>query len=403
MKTRRLVRHSLRMMGRYKLRSSFMMLGSVLGVAALTFVISVGQAAQRKMLKTVRQVFGDSSVMIMDGGGHMMGGPRGPGTRLKVDDIAAIAKELPGIEAWDPLQVLSGASVRRGGVTDSARILGESERSEQVWGRTASRGAFFDETEVIGSARVAVIGETVANELFKNEDPLGADIEIGSVPFRVIGILEPWGTDPHGMDRDNEVVVPLSTLVRRLTRVDTISSAKLLVNDPAQAEPMTGEIKRVLRERHALAAGQADDFSILTATEVRRMVGEIQRVMFLYLPLIATVALLVGGIVSASLMLASVSERVAEIGLRRAMGARAQDIRLQFLLETTVTTLAGGVGGIVLGYFGAEMGASRMHLGSITPWTAALVGLIASTVVGLAAGLFPALKAAGLSPARALR
>jgi putative ABC transport system permease protein len=322
MSATRLVSHSLRMMGRYKLRSSFMMLGSVLGVAALTLVISVGQAAQRKMLKTMGQMFGDSSVMIFDGGGHMMGGPRAPGTRLKIDDIEAIAKELPGIEAWDPLQALSGASVRRGGVTDSARVLGQSERSERVWGRTASRGEFFDVTAVTGSARVAVIGETVAKELFKNEDPVGADIEIGSVPFRVIGVLEPWGTDPHGMDRDNEVVVPISTLMRRVTNVDTISAAKLLVTDPAGVDEMAKEITRILRERHALAAGQPDDFSILTATEVRKMVGEVQRVLFLYLPLVAAVALVVGGIVSATLMLASVNERVPEIGLRRGRSRR---------------------------------------------------------------------------------
>jgi len=403
MNTTRLAGHSLRMMGRYKLRSSFMMLGSMLGVAALTLVISVGQAAQRKMLKTVGQMFGDSSVMIFDGGGRMMGGPRRPGTRLKVEDIEAIAKEVPGVDAWDPMQALSGASVRRGAVTDSARVLGQSERFEQVWGRTASRGQFFDITAVTGSARVAVIGETVANELFKNEDPLGADIEIGSVPFRVIGILEPWGTDPHGMDRDNEVVVPISTLMHRLTNVDTISAAKLVVRDPAHADQMTEEIKRILRERHALAAGQPDDFSILTATQVQQMVVEVRRVMFLYLPLVAAVILVVGGIVSAGLMLASVNQRVAEIGLRRAVGARAEDIRLQFLLETTGTTLAGGIAGIVLGYFGAELGASRMHLGSITPWLAALMGIVASTVVGLASGLLPALRAARPSPAEALR
>lgn len=349
MSTTRLTGHSLRMMGRYKLRASFMMFGSLLGVAALTLVISVGQAAQRKMLKTMGQMFGDSSVMIFDGGGHMMGGPRAPGTRLKVDDVEAVARELPGIEAWDPLQALSGASVRRGGVADSARVLGQSERSEQVWGRTASRGEFFDAKAVKSSARVAVIGETVANELFKNEDPIGADIEIGSVPFRVIGVLQPWGTDPHGMDRDNEVAVPISTLMRRLTNVDTISAAKLLVTDPDRSEEMTKEITRILRERHALAAGQPDDFSILTATQVRQMVAAVQRIMFLYLPLVAAVALVVGGIVSASLMLASVNERVAEIGLRRAVGARDEDIRLQFLLETAATTLAGGIGGIVLG------------------------------------------------------
>src|SRR6266567_9576501 len=168
MKASRLTTHSLRMMGRYKLRTSFMMLGSLIGIAALTFVISVGQSAERKILKIVGQVFGDSSIMIHDGGGEMMGGPRAPGTRLKMDDIDAIAKEVPAVEAWDPMQALS-TSIRRGEATDSAQVLGESERYQQVWNRTASRGDFFDQTAVAGSARVAVIGETVAKELFGND------------------------------------------------------------------------------------------------------------------------------------------------------------------------------------------------------------------------------------------
>jgi len=402
MNTMRLTWHSVRMMNRYKLRTSFMMLGSIIGVAALTLVVSVGQATERKMLKMVAQVFGDSSVIILDRGSQMMGGPRSPGVRLKVDDIEAVAKGLPGIDAWDPQQGIS-TPVRHGEATETAQILGESERSERVWNRRASRGEFFDQAAVTGSARVAVIGQTVANELFQNEDPLGADIQIGAVPFRVIGILEPWGTDPHGMDRDNEIVVPITTLMRRLTNVDTISSAKLLVSDAGRTEEMTPEISRILRERHRLSAGQPDDFSILTATEVRQMVGQVQRVLFLYLPLVAAVSLVAGGIVSTSLMLASVNERTAEIGLRRAVGARAEDIRLQFLFEAAATTVAGGIAGIALGYAGARLGASRMHLGDITPWTAALIGLSASTVVGVAAGLLPALRAARLHPTEALR
>jgi len=399
MKNSRLAKHSLQMMGRYKLRTSFMMLGSVIGIAALTFVISVGQSAQRKILKTVGQMFGDSSIVIHDGGGEMMGGPRGPGTRLKIDDIAAVAKELPGVEAWDPMQTIT-ASVRHGDSADNAVVRGESERWPQVWSRTASRGDLFDETSVTGSARVAIIGETVARELFGND---GADIQIGSVPFKVIGTLEPWGTDPHGMDRDNEVIVPISTLMRRLTNVDTISAAKLVVTDPAHSDEMKAEIKRILRERHGLAAGQPNDFSIITATQIRRMVGQVQRVLFFYLPLAASIALIVGGIVSASLMLASVNERVAEIGLRRAIGARTEDIRMQFLLETTMTMLAGGLGGVVLGYVVARLGASRMHLDGVNPWLAALFGMFASSLVGFVAGILPALRAARLHPAEALR
>ena len=332
----------------------------------------------------------------------MMGGAHGPGTRLKIDDIAAIAKEVPGVEAWDPMQTMT-ASVRHLDSADNASVFGESERWPQVWNRTASRGDLFDETAVIGSARVAIIGETVAKELFGNDDPLGADIQIGSVPFKVIGVLESWGTDPHGMDRDNEVIVPISTLMRRLTNVDTISAAKLVVTDPIRSDEMKTEIRRILRERHGLTSGQPNDFSIITATEIRRMVGQVQRVLFFYLPMVAAIALVVSGVVSASLMLASVNERVAEIGLRRAMGARSQDIRLQFLLETAITILAGGVGGVVFGYAVAQLGASRMHLDGVNPWMAALLGVIASSLVGLLAGVLPALRAARLHPAEALR
>jgi len=390
------------MMGRYKLRTGFMMLGSVIGIAALTFVVSVGQSAQRKILKMVGQMFGDSGIVIHDGGGEMMGGPRGPDARLKIDDIAAIARELPGVEAWDPMQTIT-ASVRHGDSADNALVRGESERWPQVWNRTASRGDLFDETAVTGSARVAIIGESVAKELFGNDDPVGADIEIGSVPFKVIGTLEPWGTDPHGMDRDNEVIVPISTLMRRLTNVDTISAAKLVTTDPARSDEMKTEIRRILRERHGLAAGQPNDFSIITAAEIRQMVGQVERVLFFYLPLVAAIALVVGGIVSASLMLVSVNERVAEIGLRRAIGARSQDIRLQFLFETTMTLLAGGVGGVGFGYAVAILGASRMHLDGVNPWMASLLGVLASSLVGLLAGVLPALRAARLHPAEALR
>jgi putative ABC transport system permease protein len=403
MSTQRVIAHSLRTMTRHKVRTGFMMLGSAVGVAALTLVISAGQAAERKTIETVSRMFGDSAVLIMDGGGHFIGSLRGQGTRLKIADIEAIAMELPDVEAWDPEQGLGNGSVRSGDATDRARVTGQSERFEQVWGRKAIQGEFFDSAAVKESARVAVIGKTVVKELFRGEDPLGAEIQIGSVPFRVIGVLEAWGTDPHGMDRDNDVIVPITTLMRRLTNVDTISGAKLLVRDPARAEPMRADIRRILRERHALAANEPDDFSIITPDEVRRMVSLVRKVLFLYLPLVAGVSLLVGALVSAILMLVSVSARTGEIGLRRAVGAGTVDIRLQFLIETTATTLGGGALGIMLGYAGARLAATRMHLGEVDVWAAIALGIAASTLVGLAAGLIPAMRAARLQPVDALR
>jgi putative ABC transport system permease protein len=223
------------------------------------------------------------------------------------------------------------------------------------------------------------------------------------VQVKVIGILESFGTDIHGMDRDNEILVPISTLMRRLTNVDAINSAKLMVKDAAAQEQAARDVRRVLRARHALSGDQPSDFTIVTSVQVQQVMGTIQRVLLVYLPLVGGIALLVGGVVAATLMLASVNERVGEIGLRRAVGARPEDIRAQFLLETALIIVAGAAAGIVLGYFGAQAVASRWQLGGAFSWTSVLVSLIAAAITGLAAGVAPARRAARLHPADALR
>ncbi len=403
MKIPRLVTHALRATTRYKLRSAFMFFGSVVGIAALTLVIGVGQAVERKMLRTVRQLFGASSIMVMAGGGRLMASPRGEVARLTLDDIQAVASELPTIEAWDPQQILSEAAVRHGDAHTTARVLGQSERAERVWNRSVTRGESFDAAAVAASARVALIGETAARELFGSEDPLGAEILVGPAAFRVIGILEPFGTDAHGMDRDNEVVVPISTAMRRVLNVDTILAAKLLVRDPSEVEGTAREVARILRERHAVPAGQPDDFTIVTAVQVQQMVRRTQRVLFVFFPLVAGVVLVACAVVGASLMLASVSARVGEIGLRRAVGARPADIRLQFLLEAVVTTISGGVVGIVVAGVVGQLVATRFHLASAFSWQALVIALLLSAATGLGAGVLPANRAARMQPVDALR
>jgi len=402
-KTARLVAHSFKALNRFRFRSAFLMLGSLVGVAALTLVVSIGEAAERKIVSTVRQLFGGSSILLITGGGRLIGGPRPGAARLTLDEVAGIVRQLPEVEAWDPQQGLTNEPVRSAAGTTTARVLGESERFERVWNRSVIQGEPFDAAAVAGSARVALIGATVARDLFGAEDPLGAEIQIGSVRFRVVGLLEPFGTDAHGMDRDAEIVVPLTTLQRRVMNVDTIGGAKLLVRDPTRVEETARALKALLRERHALATGQPNDFTIITATQVQRMVGKVERVLFVFLPLVAAVSLLVGCVVAASLMLASLSARVGEIGLRRAVGARPWDIQLQFLLETAVTSLGGGVLGLVAGSIIAEVVARRFTLGGVFSWKAILLGLAAATLTGLLAGVAPARRAAKLAPADALR
>ena len=399
----RLVRSCLRALARHKLRTVSMSLGSFVGVAALTFVLTVGAGAQAKLLQTVRQLFGPSAIVVTSGGGFFLGGPRGPAARLTLDDAAALAEAVPEIEAWDPMQIVPSASVRRGDASTTVRLLGLSERSERVWGRGAAAGAYLDAASVGSAQRVAVIGATVARTLFGGEDPIGAEIQVGSVPFRVTGVLERLGTDIHGMDRDNEIVIPISTAMRRVMNVDTLRAVKLVVRDPARVDETAGEVARTLRERHGLAEGQPSDFGVMTSSGVERNVAQVRRVLFLYLPLVAGIALVVGGTVAATLMLGSVNARIPEIGLRRAVGARPRDIRLQFLVETAATALAGGALGALIGVGCAWYVAGRMGISVWLAPGAVLLGLALAAAVGLLAGVVPARRAARLEPAAALR
>ena len=403
MTTRRLLQQSLQSLTRYKLRTSFMMLGSLVGAAALTFVLSISQAAQTKMLRTVRQILGDQAILIIGGGGTMMGGPRPGASRLTLDDVAAIVKEIPAIRMWDVQAERSRMAVRRGSSNATVRVIGESERWEQVWGRGVARGESFDAAAVSGTARVALIGETIARGLFAGEDPIGGEIQIGAVPFRVIGVLERFGIDMHGMDRDNEIVVPISTMMRRVANTDMISGAKLVVNEAGQERQAARDARRLLRARHGIAEDQPDDFRMMTSVAVQQMVGTMRRILVLYVPLVGLVALIICGVVAATLMLSSVSERVGEIGLRRAVGAGPDDIRRQFLVETAATVVLGGLGGIAFAFVAVQAAAGRMRLDAAVTPTAVVISLLAAALTGLVAGVAPARRAARLDPADALR
>ena len=398
----RVIALGVRAMGRYKLRSGFMMLGSLVGVAGLTLVVSIGQGVEAKFLTTVGQILGNSGMIVLGGGSRLMGSPRADLGRLTVDDIAAIARAVPEVETWDPQQDLSMA-VKYRDASATVRVLGDTERAEQVWGRSVTEGRFFDATEVASSARVALIGRTAARTLFGSDSPIDAEVRVGPVPFRIIGLLEPYGVDMHGMDRDNELVVPLSTLSRRLTNTDGIAMAKLVIRDPARPADVAREVARVLRARHGLTDAQPDDFRVISAVEVQKNLQMMRRVFFLYVPLVAAVALVVGGVVSAALMLSSINARIPEIGLRRAVGARPEDIRLQFLVETGAATVIGGIAGVLLGYGGATAISAHLHLGDVFSWTAVAIGLGGAAATGLLAGVVPARRAALLQPADALR
>ena len=402
MNKRLLLAGSVRILTRYKLRSFFMSLGMVIGVAALVVMRSMGSGAEQVMLDKIERMFSASSIFIMNTGGAMRGGLRNPG-QLTIDDLEAIDDQLEQVIDWDPGVAIGSREVQYQGRNRSLMIVGHSERAEFVKGRGVIEGEYFSKADVRSASRVALIGTKTAVALFGDQDPVGKQIRIGTSPFRVKGILEPHGVDPHGMDRDDEVHVPITTIMRRLLNVDIIGSAKVIVSSAAEVDETADRIAEILQVRHGLAVDEPDDFSIYTPTQVQKSVKEANRVLTVYLPATAGIALFAAAIVIANIMLIGVRERIAEIGLRKAVGATNRQIGWQFLLESLAVSVISGAIGVGMGA-GILMAIARTMNPEtrITP-DSIILGLVAALVVGILAGFLPARQAALQEPVDALR
>jgi putative ABC transport system permease protein len=405
MKTSRMIASSFRAMGRHKLRTFFMMLGTLIGVAALTLVVAIGQGTRSKVLSGIERMFSGSAILLSAGSGMMGSDPRegGPTSTLTLDDIEALKQSVPAIELIDPNQMAGTRTVVSQGAATEVRVTGKSESAEVVWNRSVSRGSFFTAADVQASGRVALIGEKVAADLFGDADPIGQQIRIANVPFEVLGVLEPYGIDPHGLDLDNEIIVPVTTVMRRLNNVDYLASAKILVDTKADLDATVFAIEDVLRERHGLAANQQNDFHMITPVQVEHMVSSANKMFTTFLPIVAIISILVGGVVVANLMLMSVNERRQEIGLRKAIGARSRDVWWQFVLEATLVTTLGGVLALGVGATALQFIARAMDADPAFPWPVTFMGMGIAVLVGLVAGVMPARRAARMDPIASLR
>jgi len=291
-------------MKRYKLRSFFMMLGIIIGITALTLILSLGKGTKQQLIDKVERIISASDIILTAGGGEMRGGPNtdGPTSTLTLEDLEELKSQIPNIETYDPYQSIPARSIKYKEKTMDIRIMGTSPNAEHVWNRSVTHGSFYTETDMKQSARVALVGTAVVKNLFDGIDPVGEQIRIGTVPFRVIGVLEPMGVDPHGMDRDNEINVPITTAMRRLMNVDFILGAKLKLSDPSQMKTTAAQITQILRERHFISTDELDDFTVITPEKVREIIAQMTNVFSVLLPLITGIALLAGGVVVTALM-----------------------------------------------------------------------------------------------------
>ncbi len=403
--TFRIALHALRV---NKLRSILTMLGIIIGVGAVITMIAVGAGAQARVEEQIKSL--GSNLMIIIPGSTMAAGVRlgaGANQNLTEDDALAIAKEVPEVQVAAPTNRGSGQVVS-GNNNWSTQIYGVTPDYFEAREWPLAQGRMFEPAELSGSAKVALIGQTVARQLFGDMDPVDQSIRIRNVPFVVIGLLERKGQSMLGQDQDDVIMVPLSTARNRLFgntqgKLRRVGTIQVKVREGASMKDAEDHIRELLRQRQRTQPGQDDAFTIRNLTEILQAQEASSRVMTLLLAAVASVSLLVGGIGIMNIMLVSVTERTREIGLRMAVGAKGRDILTQFLVEAVTLSLIGGFFGIVLGVSGSWLvGAFAGWSTRLSPESVVLaVGF--SAAIGIFFGYFPAHKAASMLPIQALR
>lgn len=397
-----------RALGVHRLRSGLALLGIAIGTGALITMLALGAGA-RAVIAEQFQALG-SDLLIVLSGGATSGGLRlglGSGLTITQDDAAAIEREIHAVQVAAPS--LRGGDVQavHGNLNWSTHMVGVTAEFLEARDWTLAVGRAITPDDVNGAAKVVLIGQVVARELFGDADPIGETIRIGSVPVTVVGVLGPKGHDGAGQDWDDIMLVPLRTARTRIlgagpvkARSVTAISVKIRPGeDTAEAE---AQLRALLRQRHGLQPDSPDDFWIRNMPGALAAQEEASRSMSRLLAAIACVSLLVGGVGVTNVMLVSVTERTKEIGLRRAVGARGRDIRFQFLVEATTLALAGGVSGIALGAVSAYLLTRLVGWPTLVAPEAALLAAALTGALGLTSGFYPADRAARVSPIEAL-
>ena len=388
----------------HKVRSFFMVVCVIIGIAALTVIISLGRGTEQKITAQIHKLMSPNSLMIISGSGKLEPNkPVNVSAGLKLSDVEDAVQQIQNITDWDAILRTPDREAQANGSSTRIDVSGHTPSAEEVLNLEITAGRFFSSAENRSLARVAVIAPHVRQKLFGALDPVGQAIRIDNIPFQVVGVIGSRGMDPHGIDKDNEILVPLNTVMRSVVNVNYVQFVKIVVADEKQVVSTSEHIRQILREKHSLNQNEDDDFMIITPIRAKEIIDSALRIFNLYLPLLAIVSLIVGGIVIVNLMLLSVNERTEEIGLRKAVGARSKDIELQFLIETSAITLSSGLIGMLLGSLVFMFVASRMDIPPTISWSAVVLCFAVSSFLGIAAGYLPAKRAANLSPIESLR
>jgi putative ABC transport system permease protein len=399
-------RVALRALARNKMRSFLTALGIIIGVGAVISMVSIGQGARRGVQDRFNSM-GTNLLFVYPGSKKSTGVRSGAGgwTTLKPEDATAIEQACSAVK-YTSSNSNTRAQVVYGNKNWNTSVQGVGSRYTEVRNWDVEEGIFFDESQVKAAAKVAVLGSEVKKSLFEDEDPIGKIIRVKNIPFRVIGVLISKGESGGFFNRDDMIAVPYTTVMKRLTHQDYISSIDISAVAADQTKEAQSQIEELMRLRHKIAPGADDDFQVRNMTDIAEGAAQATQIMTILLGSIASISLLVGGIGIMNIMLVSVTERIREIGIRMAVGAKQKDILLQFLTEAVVLSFLGGLIGVLFG-----VGMSKLlHYISIfstfqtsVSFGSILMAFMFSASVGVFFGFYPARKASRLDPIEALR
>ena len=404
MKLGNTIKISFRALRRNKMRSTLTALGIIIGVAAVIAMVSIGNGAKSQMQSQIASL-GDNVILVFAGNwspGGVRSGWGGAGT-LKVDDALAIKREIPSVTAVSP-EVRGGAQLTAGGENwSTGNLLGESADYLDIRHWPLAEGAGLTEQDIRTASKVAIIGQTIATQLYGDESPLGKILRIKNVPFLVTGVLTPKGLNLMGQDQDDIVVLPYTSAMKRVTGGTNLRGINVQGSKDSNLAATKDQVVAVLRQRHKIGPEKDDDFTVRTQEEIAKVATAQTDVMTALLGAIASVSLFVGGIGIMNIMLVSVTERTREIGIRMAVGAHGKDILLQFLIEAAALSSSGGVIGILLGIAASKIVSGMTGWPSLISVSSIVVSFLVSSAVGIFFGFYPARKAAQLDPIEALR